>query len=151
MSHWNALETQLQSWTPRRPSPELKDKIFAAEQEEPRREVRSRQCGAPAFSWLAPAVACCLTLFSLVGANNLRFGGGDRRESQVIYSMEMNSLTPSNPATTFPAKKWFGLSATDENLEWNVWSKASFDWTNEGQFLSTNRSLQLARTNYLMR
>src|SRR5262245_38724404 len=112
MSHWNALETQLQSWTPRRPSRELKDKIFADEPApEPRRDVGSRQRSIPMASWLVPAAACCLTLFTLLGANNLRLGGGDRRESTAIFALAMNPLTSSNPATTFPAKKWFGLSA----------------------------------------
>ncbi len=147
MSHWNQLETQLQSWTPRRPSPKLKQAIFAsAPAPAPERERHPR---VPAFAWLAPVAACCLTVVTLFSANtNLRFHQSDGRENHAVFTVAMSSLTGSTPTSTLPTK-WLGLTATDENLEWNVWSRASFDWTNEGQFLSTNRSLQLARTNLM--
>lgn len=149
MSNWNQLETQLRDWTPRPPSPELKKRIFAEPETAPVVAPRTPR-GMPAFHWLAPAAACCLTLFTLLRTNNFQNDRPDSRENHAIFAVAMSSLTASNPTATLPAH-WFGLSATDENLQWNIWSKASFDWTKEGQFLSTNRSLQLARTNYLMR
>jgi hypothetical protein len=92
-------------------------------------------------NWLAPAVACCLTLVTLFGSMASSWNHSGAREARAVYMVSM-------PSTA--GKAAYGVSATDENLEWNVWPRASFDWTNEGQFLSTNRSLQVARTNYLM-
>jgi hypothetical protein len=140
---------QLGSWIPRRPSAELKHKIFV-QPEEPKPIRQRAPRPVTTWSWLAPAAACCLTLFTLFGANNFRTGDGAIRENHAIFAVAMSSLTTSNPTANLRSN-WFGLSASDENLEWNIWSKTSFDWTNEGQFLSTNHSLQLARTNYLMR
>ncbi len=148
MSDLKPLETQLQSWTLRRPSPELKEKVFGAssatEAPAPKRPL------VPTWNWLTPLAACCLTVLTLVKVNNGRLNPIGDRENHAIFAVAMTSLTVSNPTATFQPK-WFGLSATDENLEWNVWSTASFDWTKEGQFLSTNRSLHLAQTNYLTR
>lgn len=152
MSDWNHLVTQLRSWTPRRPSPDLRKKIFSSAGTILTVAVAQRsvsRCSAT-WSWLAPTAACCLTLFTLVRGNSFRSMRGEARENHVIFAVAMSSLTASNPTANFPTK-WFGLSAADENLEWNVWSKTSFDWTKEGQFLSTNRSVPLAQTNYLMR
>src|SRR5207253_9564785 len=56
MHEWNPWETQLRSWTPRRPSAGLKGRVFG-----PSVGVAP---GRPfAFGWLAPATVCVLLLF----------------------------------------------------------------------------------------
>lgn len=166
MNDSNPLETLLQSWTPRRPSAELKERIFSAD-ETAASEPRHKACGRMLLShfaglqaltsrivraseiarWLAPAAACSLTFMVLFGANNLHYA---RAEGDARHPMfAMTSLTISNRGATLPAK-WLGLTKTDLNLEFNAWSGASFDWTNQGQFLSTNRSMPVGKTNFLL-
>src|SRR5262245_40005874 len=64
MNHWNLLEKQLRSWTPRTPSPRLKTRLFGSTAAGPQREAapktvkpRATRSGAGAWQWLAPSMA----------------------------------------------------------------------------------------------
>ena len=62
MDEMNPLEKQLQSWTPRRPSPEIARRLFGpAETPSVRPALR-----ASAWNWLSPAAACALTMLLAV-------------------------------------------------------------------------------------
>jgi hypothetical protein len=68
MNDWNDLETQLRSWTPRRPSKGLESRIFAA-------AAASAPAAAAAplrLHWLAPAMAGLLMMGVLF---NQHYGG----------------------------------------------------------------------------
>ncbi|HVY70525.1 MAG TPA: hypothetical protein VHH73_11385 [Verrucomicrobiae bacterium] len=57
------METELRSWTPRRPSPRLKEKLFRRP-----RFTASRSSAVSSWTpWLAPALACCLFAMAMPG------------------------------------------------------------------------------------
>jgi hypothetical protein len=78
MSDWNSLETQLRTWKPRQPSPELRERIFA-----PHAVVRASIPGGTAapvgevpirvgelFRWLVPALGCFLLVAATLSTRN---------------------------------------------------------------------------------
>jgi hypothetical protein len=111
MDEMNQFEKQLQSWTPRRPSPKIARRLFG-----PAHTPASRSHRAHTWSWLTPLAACALTLLVAVHS-----GSGpsaqlaSRNDGAFFATFMLDAAGSSNPAT-------YSLSQIDENLEWNVWS-----------------------------
>jgi hypothetical protein len=115
MDEMNPLENQLQSWTPRRPSPEIARRLFL-----PARRASSRPWRrAGAWNWLSPVAACALTMLVAVHTASrvparLAQGSG----ATFFATLMLNAASGSNIAT-------YSLNQTDENLEFNIWPHAS--------------------------
>ncbi|HZM05636.1 MAG TPA: hypothetical protein VFC44_21750 [Candidatus Saccharimonadales bacterium] len=120
----NPFEKQLQSWTPRRPSPKIARRLFRA----------SRPNGlppdrAPLWSWLTPLAACALTLLIVVNSSNRPAMPLVSGTNGAFFAISMLDAGSSN----LPV---YSLSQRDENLEWNVWPHAA----HHVQTLSHNES-----------
>jgi|SRR5580692_6746979 hypothetical protein len=114
MDEMNQLEKQLQSWTPRRPSPRVARRLFGAAQAAARQTHR-----AQTWSWLTPLAACALTILVAVqpgGHSSSRTGGATN--ASFFETIMVDAAGSSSLAT-------YSLSQLDENLEWNVWPHAS--------------------------
>ncbi|HEX4120499.1 MAG TPA: hypothetical protein VH619_07780 [Verrucomicrobiae bacterium] len=110
----NQFEKQLQSWTPRRPSPKIARRLFSTAQRAARRSHR-----AQTWSWLTPLAACALTILVAVQPESpaaSRMAG--RTNGAFFATFMLDAAGSSSPAT-------YSLSQLDENLEWNVWPHAS--------------------------
>ena len=75
MSDWNSLETQLRTWRPRQPSPELRERIFAR----PAVARPAVSAAAPGersfrvgelFRWLVPVLGCFLLVAATLSTRN---------------------------------------------------------------------------------
>jgi len=107
----NPLENQLQSWTPRRPSPKIARRLFGPAEEPSVRPARR----ALAWNWLSPVAACALTM--LVAVHTASHAPGrlvQVSNSNFFASIMLNAAVTSNLAG-------YTLSQGDENLEWNTW------------------------------
>lgn len=111
----NLLENQLQSWKPRRPSPEIARRLFG-HAETPSLRPASR---AAAWNWLSPVAACALTMLVAVHAANRLPGHLAQGSNAALFA----SLAPSAAVTSNFAS--YSVNQKDENLEWNVWSHAT--------------------------
>lgn len=74
MNHWiddsNPSERRLGSWTPRGPSPRLKQRLFGV-------PAASAECLHPVdvrWAWLAPVMGCFLAAMVLSGSRSPQFG-----------------------------------------------------------------------------
>jgi hypothetical protein len=115
MDEMNPLENQLQSWTPRRPSPKLARQLFGRA-EKPSLGLARR---ARTWNWLSPVAACALTMLVAVHTASRAPGRLAVGSNATIFaSMVLNAAASSNFAT-------FTLSQIDENLEYNVWPHAT--------------------------
>ena len=110
----NPLETQLQSWTPRRPSPKIARRLFGPA-EKPRLRPARR---VAAWNWLSPVAACALTMLVVVHTASRAPG----RLAQGSNATFFASLAFNAAASNFAA---FSPSQMDENLEWNIWPHAT--------------------------
>ncbi len=143
MNEPNQLESQLQSWTLRRPSPELRNKLFLGEVAPGRKPG-----GTLALNWLAPAAICAVTLLiSLGGRSYSRAHSSDADTNLFFASISMNSVTSLNSGSSFRSN--FPLTKVDMNLEQNVWRMATFASTNHDQSHSSMGSLPTGKTNIL--
>lgn len=114
MDEMNQFEKQLQSWTPRRPSPKIARRLFGAAH-----KAASRSHRAHTWSWLTPLAACALTILMAVHS-------GSRPSAQLASQTNgaffatfiLDAAGSSNLAT-------YSLSQGDENLEFNVWPHAT--------------------------
>jgi hypothetical protein len=114
MDEMNQFEKQLQSWTPRRPSPRIARRLFGAAQSDASRSHR-----AQTWSWLTPVAACALTILVAVHSETQSPGQLDSRNNGVFFaSFMLDAAGSSNVAT-------YSLSQVDENLEYNVWPHAT--------------------------
>ena len=109
----NQFEKQLQSWTPRRPSPKIARRLFRATRKDGLPSHR-----APLWSWLTPLAACALTLLIIVNSANRPALPLVSGTNGAFFAISMLDAGSSN----LPA---YSLSQRDENLEWNVWSHAA--------------------------
>jgi len=110
----NQLEKQLQSWTPRRPSPRIARRLFGSA---PAAAPAARRWDA--WNWLTPLAACALTILVCVHtANRPAAEAGSRNNTAFIATLMLEAGGSSNMAT-------YSLSEMDENLEWNVWPHAA--------------------------
>jgi hypothetical protein len=105
MDEMNPLENQLQSWTPRRPSPKIARRLFGA--------ASRPSPGVVAWNWLSPVAACALTMLVAVHAAN-RPPGHLSHGSNMAFS-----------ASTMLDASSFSQGQTDENMEVNIWSHAT--------------------------
>lgn len=123
MKHWNELENQLRSWTPRAPSPKLEARLFgAAEAAEAR---AGHPAGRAAWHWLAPAMAMFMLCLFVAGRSPGGLGAGQDMLAQF-------AMTEPERATHYAN---------------NSVQRTSFDWTNGGPSLTT--PLPVSRTNSL--
>jgi hypothetical protein len=115
MDEMNPLENQLQSWTPRRPSPKIARRLFGAEEKPSSRPARR----AAAWNWLSPVAACALTMLVAVHTASRAPGRLAQGANATFFaSLMLNAASSSNFAT-------FSLTKMDENLEWNIWPHAT--------------------------
>ncbi|HEY3861261.1 MAG TPA: hypothetical protein VGO59_05170 [Verrucomicrobiae bacterium] len=112
----NPLEKQLQSWTPRRPSPKIARRLFGPAEKLSARATRH----AAAWHWLSPVAACALTMLVAVHTSNRPPGHSAQGFSATSFASFMvnAAASPSNLAMV-------SLSKMDENLEFNIWSCAA--------------------------
>ena len=118
MNETNPLETQLRSWTPRRPSAGLERRLFR----QPKRAPRP----AHSLNWLVPVTACLLfasLILNQRGAANL---------SDAPRSGAMVALILSNQsyASYLPGSFQRSVNRVD-----------TFGWTNGGSSTSSMHSL----------
>ncbi len=109
----------MRSWTPRRPSPALEERIFhAPRQPQPDPAERGRQVSG--WGWLAP-VACVLVLALQLAVPGGRkpLVSGDRTSSVLAY------LSPSNQTLTAFAPGWANSAMNNVNGE----TFESTNWT----------------------
>lgn len=100
------IEEQLRSWKPRRPSPKIEQRLFGA--------VAARlPSRMDLWSWLTPLAVCALTV--LVQAARQPVSPAGVANDTAFFATLMAS---SNEAS-------YSLSRLDENVEWNVWPRAS--------------------------
>lgn len=126
MSEWNPLETQLRSWTPRRPSQGLKARLFG-------RRPLPRAGARLSLGWLAPATACLLLLF--VTFNQTGGGLSVTSPQGPIVAMTLSnvSLAAYLPGS-FPYER-------------NALPADTFEWTNTSRSPSSIASFPLSKTN----
>lgn len=106
------LEKQLQSWTPRRPSPKIARKLFGGVAPAP---VFLRR--GDVWHWFAPVAACALTVVVTVFSANHRLTPFHGPDNASYFATLMANANSNLPRTVV-------LSRRDENLEWNVWPHA---------------------------
>ena len=92
----NPLENQLQSWTPRRPSPKIGRRLFGPAEKPSLRPARR----AGTWNWLSPLAACALTMLVAVHTAS-RVPGRLAQGSNATYfaSIMFNAAASSNLAT----------------------------------------------------
>jgi hypothetical protein len=114
MNEMNSLGTRLRSWQPRRPSPKLKRRLFAA----PAHFL-------PKMAWLlgslAPVTACVLLSFSVFNSEN---GGHLLRREPMTAMILSNQNYAAYASDNFRAMQ-------------NGLSSVTFDWTNHNGFTSS--------------
>ncbi len=111
----NPLETQLQSWTPRRPSPKIARRLFGPAESPSLRPLRR----AEAWNWLSPVAACALTMLVAVHTSSHAPGRLPQdSNATILASLVLDAAASSNFAA-------FSLTQLDENLRWNVWQHAT--------------------------
>jgi hypothetical protein len=114
MDEMNQFEKQLQSWTPRRPSPKIARRLFSATH-----KAASRSHRAQMWSWLTPLAACALTILVAVHPESPQSAPLASQTNGAIFATFMfGAAGSSNQAM-------YSLSQLDQNLEWNVWPHAS--------------------------
>lgn len=134
----NQFEKQLQSWTPRRPSPKIGRRLFRAE-----RNAGWRLHRAHTWTWLTPLAACALTVLIALHSSSRPYAQLASRDHSAFFATFMfDAASSSNLAT-------YSLSQRDENLEWNVWSHAGphVEALPHAQTRSRFEILNLIRTN----
>jgi hypothetical protein len=129
MNEWNPLQTQLRSWTPRRPSARLKGRIFS-------RSVSETPARPFAFGWLAPATICLLLLMFVTF--NQRNGKLARLAASNQVPMMAVTLSNMSFAAYLP-----GSFVNDQNAV----PPGTFEWTNNGHSHSSIAASPQSRTN----
>src|SRR5580704_4729101 len=108
MDEMNPLENQLQSWTPRRPSPEIARRLFAPAVTPSLRPPRR----AGAWNWLSPVAACALTMLVAVHtANRVPGRLGQASNANFFTSLVLNAAVSSNFAA-------YAANQMDANVEY---------------------------------
>jgi hypothetical protein len=110
MEEMNQFEKQLQSWTPRRPSPKIARRLFGVANKAALGPHR-----AHAWSWLTPLAACALTFLVAVHSGTRSSAQLAARTNGAIFATFMLEAAGSSNLATY------SVSQMDENLEWTVW------------------------------
>ena len=113
MNELNSWETQLRSWTPRRPSAGLKARLFG-------RSAAARRERQFALGWLAPATVCLLMILVTFNQRN-----GELARMAASNQVPMMAVTWSN--MSFAAY----LPGSFVNHQ-NPVRPDTFEWTNHG-------------------
>jgi hypothetical protein len=121
------LEKQLQAWTPRRPSAELKELLFP-------KPVTAAEPPDRTLLWLRLAPAACA--FLLVSCFWL--ARNDTESHLPLMAGNSNMLA----SLSLPC-----LASDGRCQEYNVLAVATFDWTKTGPSLSITGSFPLWKTN----
>ena len=112
----NQFEKQLQSWTPRHPSPKIARRLFGVASETVARSHR-----AHVWNWLTPLAACALTILVAVHSATTcpaRDAIGRGTTNGAVFATFMLDAAGSSMGN-------YSVNQGDENLEWNVWPHAS--------------------------
>jgi hypothetical protein len=137
MNNWDPLETQLRSWTPRRPSPKITARLF--ETPVPVAvgvAAATRESNPTTWQWLAPAMAVFLVSAFVLGGN---FGRLSEFNSTPAPSLVATAALNEPHLSTYFA---FTHHSDNNTLQ------APFEWTNSGSSVTTAPSM--ATTNALM-
>jgi hypothetical protein len=111
LNELNELETQLRSWSPRRPSARIERQLFARE------AGGTPMAGRFSFQWLAPATALLMVLCMLFSErSNPSLASSGSGQWMVATIMSNQSAAPYLPGS-------FTRDA-------NILSANSFEWTN---------------------
>ena len=132
MNEWNPWETQLRSWTPRRPSAGVKGRLFGGSVALGRERPWS-------LSWLAPATICLMLIFVTM---NQRSGELARLAGSNQAPMMALTLSNVSSAAYLP-----GSFVSDQNAV----RPGTIEWTNHGHSPSSIASFPQSRTNNLKR
>jgi hypothetical protein len=122
MKETDSLENQLLSLRPRRPSPGLKRKLFAAP------SVATRRV-AWVLGSLAPATACALLTLAVFNPGNY----GDSSHPAPMMAMILSNQSSAAYAS--------GNGGQSQNSLFSV----TFDWTNQGVLTSSMPSFSRTR------
>ena len=117
MDEMNQFEKQLQSWTPRRPSPRISRRLFGVANETVAPSHR-----AHLWNWLTPMAACALTVLVAVHSETtpaVRLAGPTNGAYFATFTVDAESSSLGR----------YSVNQGDENLEWNVWPHASLPVT----------------------
>src|SRR5262245_52582156 len=124
MNEMNPLETQLRSWTPRRPSPKLARRLFR------RSSPATRPAGI--VFWLGPVTACLLFVCVIVGQHGPgNFSSAARHDAIIAMVLSNQSYAAYLPGS---------FQRAANRLD-------TFEWTNHGRSPSFIGSLPPGRTN----
>jgi hypothetical protein len=146
MNDWTPLETQLRSWTPRRPSAELRTRLFggaaAIDAAAPGQgQGQGRESGpgltGSVLGWLAPATAVVLLAFVTLNPRQADLSGVASSRQAPIVAVTFSNISF---AAYLP-----GSFVNDQNTV----PPATFEWTNRGRSPSSMPSFPQARTNDL--
>ena len=140
----NDLEKQLSSWKPRPASPRLARRLF------PHRApaVPGAARWPISWNWLGPVAACFVTVLAIsrdLQPHAAPWGAPD--SNAVFATVSLSSMAASNLESQLGEKR-LALTKIDLNLEWNVWSRATFESTNQSRSNSSMGSLFVGRTNH---
>jgi hypothetical protein len=125
MKEMNWLETQLNSWEPRRPSARIKRRLFPTPPN--RLEV------AMVFNWLAPATVCMLLVLAVFRQENYISAASPRHDPAVAMMLSnQNSVA------------W--LTGGSSQIEHNI-LPATFESTNRSGSASTIRFTPFIKPN----
>ncbi len=150
MNELNQLEKHLRSWIPRAPSEKIRRQIFSPATMPPEFSPRDFHFACASLvrahlRWFAPTAFSILILLFVVSGPSKFF---PRPHSFLVASAQPAS---TNAEKSFWATSTFAFQKNDLNLEWNIWSKATFEWTNRAFSPSSRDSLSFVKTNLLMR
>ena len=126
MNDLNHLENHLRSWKLRRPSPNLKARIFAQAAQE---TVEEPEGFLPPWRWWAPVTALLVATLTLVSGQFSRLTFTESAQANIIATAALNH--PSFVAY---------LPAAGHS-EANAWPGTSFEWTNHGRLVSYTNGL----------
>jgi len=120
MNELRDIESQLRSWKPRRPSANLKARIFGGNVARP---AAAHLSGLAIGRWLAPAMALFVLGVVYLGTGPQYLASAPRWDLMATVD-----LSQPNLGTAYAA-----AAPSDRN----IWDVTSFEWTNAGQTLST--------------
>jgi hypothetical protein len=100
------------------------------------------------LQWFLPACAGAFTLMLSLHHHNEMNGQFLRTNAAPSMAMVWYGEGLFSPSTGTWSRSTAPGSTRDLNLEWNLFSKATFEWTNQHQITSSMGSLSGSRTNF---
>ena len=134
--NWNDLESRLASWTPRRPSPKLRARLFpntAASAPHAAWPLRLRQ------NWWVPAAACLLLLAMSINVRSVWPGSLNVARSNAAFL-----------ATTALSNQSYVAYLSPDSVQHNAFTASILKWTNASSVPSSIGSFELLHTNKLL-